>query len=369
MIRMHRAARLAVPRIGPPRRALPATARGLSGAQNWGQPPLLRIANARRTTPVRCTISNANGIAPQHPLLGAPLTIHLGSAHFAAVRIYSSQQRPPPAGGPRGRLVSALGTLGAGGVLLMGKGKYLLGALKLTKFASLGSMLMTVGAYTAFYGLPYAVGMTGLILVHESGHALVMKKLGIPFSPMVFVPFMGAAVAMRKRPKDAYEEALVAFGGPVLGSAGALGVAAAAHSMNSPLLFALADFGFMINLFNMIPLGMMDGGRICGAVSPYAGLVGLGLGGTMAYQGMISNPIFYLILLGGGYETFMRFYDPVGHAPANYYKITGGQRAAITGGYFGLAGALFLAMSWNRQYMMTPEQLQRQQLERDYYRR
>ena len=113
----------------------------------------------------------------------------------------------------------------------------------------------------------------------------------------------------------------------------------------------------------------MDGGRICGAVSPYAGLVGLGLGGTMAYQGMISNPIFYLILLGGGYETFMRFYDPVGHAPANYYKITGGQRAAITGGYFGLAGALFLAMSWNRQYMMTPEQLQRQQLERDYYRR
>jgi len=280
----------------------------------------------------------------------------LGASHFAAIRIFSSQ-RPNP---PRSRLASSLGMIGAGGMLLLGKGKYVLGALKLTKFASLGSMLITVGAYTAFYGLPYAVGMTSLILIHESGHALMMKKLGIPFSPMVFIPFMGAAVAMRKRPKDAYEEALVAFGGPVLGSVGALGFAGAAHAMDSPLLFALADFGFMINLFNLIPLGMMDGGRICGAISPYAGLVGLGVGGTMAYQGMISNPIFYLVLLGGGYETFMRFYDPLGHSPPNYYSITTGQRAAITGGYFGLAGALFAAMAWNREYMMTPQQLQRQ---------
>ena len=151
---------------------------------------------------------------------------------------------------------------------------------------------------------------------------------------------MGAAVAMRKMPKDAYQEAQVAFGGPVLGSLGALGVSGAAHVMDSSLLFALADFGFMINLFNLIPLGSLDGGRICGAVRPYAGLVGLGLGGTMAYNGMISNPIFYLILLGGGYETAMRLWDPIGHAPANYYRITSGQRAAITAGYFGLVGAL-----------------------------
>jgi Zn-dependent protease len=100
-----------------------------------------------------------------------------------------------------------------------------------------------------------------LILVHESGHAVAMKKLGIPFSPMVFIPFMGAAVAMKKRPKDAYEEALVAFGGPVLGGLGALGFSGAAHVVDSPLLFALADFGFMINLFNLIPLGMLDGGE------------------------------------------------------------------------------------------------------------
>jgi len=299
------------------------------------------------------TTTSISTLGMLHPYL-------LGTTHFAAIRIYSSSQRPPNP--PKGR-TSSLGMIGAGGMLLLGKGKYILGALKLTKFASLGSMLLTVGAYSAFFGVPYAVGMTSLILIHESGHALTMKKLGIPFSPMVFIPFMGAAVAMRKRPKDAYEEALVAFGGPVLGSIGALGFAGAAHLQQSPLLFALADFGFMINLFNLIPLGSMDGGRICGALSPYAGLVGLGLGGTMAYQGMVHNPIFYLILLGGGYETFMRFYDPVGHAPPNYYRISNSQRAAITAGYFGLVASLFLAMAWNSQYKLSPQQLQQKQVD------
>jgi Zn-dependent protease len=128
---------------------------------------------------------------------------------------------------------------------------------------------------------------------------------------------------------------------------------------NAQLLVALSDFGFMINLFNLIPLGSLDGGRICGAISPYAGIVGLGMGGYMAIEGMVSNPIFYLILLGGGYETFMRLYDPLGHAPPNYYRITSTQRLAITGGYFGLVGALFAAMAWNRQYMLSPEQLHR----------
>lgn len=86
----------------------------------------------------------------------------LGASHFAVLRVYSSQRGPSA---PRGRLASGIGMIGAGGMLLLGKGKYILGALKLTKFASLGSMLLTVGAYTAFFGLPYAVGMTSLILI------------------------------------------------------------------------------------------------------------------------------------------------------------------------------------------------------------
>mmetsp|Transcript_33086 Transcript_33086/g.97615 ORF Transcript_33086/g.97615 Transcript_33086/m.97615 type:complete len:393 (-) Transcript_33086:145-1323(-) len=269
-----------------------------------------------------------------------------------------SNSRPPQP--PRNRITAGLASIGTAGMLLAGKGKYLLGALKLTKFASLGSMLVTVGTYSMFYGWPFATGMVGLILVHESGHALMMHRLGIPFKPMVFVPFLGAAVAMKERPRDAYDEALVAFGGPVLGSIGAAGVFAAGVANNSNLLIALGDFGFMINLFNLLPIGMMDGGRICGAVSPYAGVIGLGIGGTMVYNGMIANPIFYLILLAGGWETFQKFYNPAQHVPPNYYAISGAQRAAITGGYFALVAALFTAMSVSSAMKKTPEQLQRE---------
>jgi Zn-dependent protease len=214
--------------------------------------------------------------------------------HFSS--FFGSGGGKRPTGG--GRLAQGAGLLGAA-TMLLGKTKYILGALKLTKLASLGSMALTIGTYSMFFGLPYAVGMVGLITVHETGHALVMMNRGIPFSPMVFVPFMGAVIAMNKRPRDAWEDALVAFGGPVLGSAGAAAVAVGAHVTDSQLLFALADFGFMINLFNMLPIGSMDGGRIAGALSPYAGVAGLGIGGLLAYSGEIHNPLFYLILLAG----------------------------------------------------------------------
>ena len=76
---------------------------------------------------------------------------------------------------------------GGSALVLASKGKYILGALKLTKFASLGSMFLSVGAYSMVFGLPYAAGMVGQIVLHESGHALVMKHYGIPFSPMIFM--------------------------------------------------------------------------------------------------------------------------------------------------------------------------------------
>jgi Zn-dependent protease len=218
-------------------------------------------------------------------------------------------------------------------------------------------MILTVGTYSAFYGLPYATGMVGLILVHESGHALVMRHLGIPFSPMVFIPFVGASVAMERNPHDAYEEALVALGGPVLGSMGALAVAGMAHLNDSQLLFALADFGFMINLFNLMPLGMMDGGRICGAISPYSGLIGLGMGGSLIWYGHITNPIFYLIMIAGGYQTVMRLWKPDESLPRNYYRLSTRQKGVVAGAYFGLVGSLIAAMAINERYKKSPEQL------------
>lgn len=167
---------------------------------------------------------------------------------------------------------------------------------------------------------------------------------------------MGAVIVTNKLPRDAWEDAIIAYGGPALGSLGAGVVTIGAHMTDSQLLYALADFGFMINLFNLLPLGSMDGGRIAGAISPYSGVVGVGMGGALAYIGTIGNPIFYLVLIAGAYETFMRFYD-TSRLPRNYYKISFQKRVAMTGGYFGLIAALIAASDINQRYRKPPELL------------
>lgn len=255
-----------------------------------------------------------------------------------------------------------LGGIGTASVLLLTKSKYVVGALKLTKLSTLGSMVLTVGAYTTIYGLPYAVGMVGLILLHESGHALTMKYLNITYSPMVFIPFFGAAIAMQKQPKNVYEEAIIAFGGPILGSLGSFAVFISAYLTDSSLLYALADFGYIINLFNLIPLGMMDGGRICQALTPYAGLIGLGIGGTLFFNGTIQNPIFGVIMIAGGWETIKRLANHYrGISPVNiskhYYNLTTKEQVKITTGYIALVGSLLTAMTINEKFIKGPRQL------------
>jgi len=102
-----------------------------------------------------------------------------------------------------------------------------------------------------------------------------------------------------------------------------------------------------------------------GAISPYVGVAGLGLGGMIAYSGQISNPIFYLILLSGGYETFMRFYDPT-RLPPNYYRITPWQRGTVTVAYVGLICALLAAMDANQKYKKPPELLMQERSEKSW---
>lgn len=191
--------------------------------------------------------------------------------HCVLRRVHSDNGPEPHSKKKTSNSLSIATTLGVGASFLIGKTKYALVALKLTKAAPLASMLLSSFAYSFFFGWPYAVGMVGLIFFHECGHAIVMQRFGVPFSPMVFVPFMGAVIAMKDKPRSAYEEAQIAFGGPVLGSLAALGAGTAGVLTDTQLLIALADFGYMVNLFNLMPIGSLDGGRIGAAVSPWIG--------------------------------------------------------------------------------------------------
>jgi Zn-dependent protease len=107
------------------------------------------------------------------------------------------------------------------------------------------------------FGFPYAVGVVVQIFLHESGHAYAMHRLGIPFSPMVFIPFMGAVIALKEHPRDAYQDAIIAAAGPVAGTIAAGVISIVGHGQQSQLLISLADFGFMVNLFNLLPIGSM----------------------------------------------------------------------------------------------------------------
>jgi hypothetical protein len=194
----------------------------------------------------------------------------VASEASSSIRALSST--PPPPGPPEsppppkpansssntGRFFSAGAGILATGSLLLGKTKYLLAALKVTKLASLGSMILSIGAYSMLFGFPYAVGVVGQIFLHESGHAYAMHRLGVPFSPMVFIPFMGAVIAMKEQPRDAYQDAIIGAAGPVAGTLAAGAISIVGHlNGGSQLLIALADFGFMINLFNLLPIGNM----------------------------------------------------------------------------------------------------------------
>lgn len=165
---------------------------------------------------------------------------------------------------------------------------------------------------------------------------------------------MGAVIPMKGRPKDVKDEAIVAIAGPLFGGAAAAATSLIGHSTGSQLMIALADVGFMINLFNMLPIGQMDGGRISQAISKYLLLAGLAGGAYLVYQGYIRNPIFILILLSGGFSTYSRF-TTIDHG--SYYRIPMAQKQLITGAYFGLILLLLIGMQLNKKSMKSVSQL------------
>jgi len=100
-------------------------------------------------------------------------------------------------------------------------------------------MLLSIGAYAIEWGWPFALGFVLLIFVHEMGHAVALRIEGIPAGPPVFIPFVGAFVAMHGQPRDAGVEARVAIAGPISGAVAAWIVLGAGLSLEYRLLIAL----------------------------------------------------------------------------------------------------------------------------------
>ena len=118
----------------------------------------------------------------------------------------------------------------------------------------------------ALIGVAVKFGFVALILAHEMGHYVEAKRQGLNPSLPVFIPFLMAYVRLGAGRIDPWQNALVSLAGPIAGAAGASIAFAVGKSQHSQLLLALAYTGFLLNLFNLIPIGFLDGGHILKSV-------------------------------------------------------------------------------------------------------
>lgn len=162
---------------------------------------------------------------------------------------------------------------------------------------TIGSMALSVMVYWLFLGWAFALGLVLLIFIHEMGHVLALRYYRLNASPPIFIPFLGALINLRQPPPDAKVEAVVGIGGPIAGTVGALACFAWYLATKNQLALELSYFGFFLNLFNMIPMPPLDGGRITAAISPWFWILGLLVLGGMVYSDIRQGRDVSILLL------------------------------------------------------------------------
>ena len=261
-----------------------------------------------------------------------------------------------PFGGPRRRgelagrvrrriasIVAAIAALGAkffavikGAVLLLPKVKLL---------ATTGTALVSVAAYSLWFGWTFAVGFVLLLFVHEMGHVIQLRREGIKASAPMFIPFLGAFISAKSLGDNALAEARVGLAGPILGTAGAAACLVIGEATNSDFFRALAYIGFFLNLINLVPLVPFDGGRAMAAMAPAMWFFGLFV--MVALLLLSGNPFLLIFVFLGGMETWRRWKARKSRSleQAAYYRVSPRNRVLVGAVYIGLILVLAAGMS------------------------
>lgn len=206
-------------------------------------------------------------------------------------------------GGIAGGLVAALAAAWA-------YGKYvILLAFKVPALATVGSALISVAAYAIWGGPWFAIGLVLMIFVHEMGHVVEIRRQGMQATAPIFIPFVGAAIFQRSHPTDSIKQAQIGFAGPLAGTLGATAALVLYQSTHWEVLLGWAYIGFLINLFNLIPFGMLDGGWILAPVSKWVQVGGLALLVGLFLAQLVS-PIVIILFIIGIPMVFQRFRNP-----------------------------------------------------------
>src|SRR5438552_9528144 len=259
------------------------------------------------------------------------------STQFAAPRTETAWSRVKKALGPVAVATALIAKFFA-------KLKFLV--LPLLKFLPIllksgGTMLLMIWIYTRMWGWQFGLGFVLLLLVHECGHLLVAKKFGLKVGAPVFIPFMGAFIALKEAPRNAWIEACVGIGGPILGSVGALICNSLGEIFDAPVFIALASFGYLLNLFNLTPVGMLDGGRIVSALSRWLWLPGFAV--LLWFGWKYPNFVVWLMIILSVPRVISLFRKRT-EEERRYYEVAPAQRWTMSILYFGLIITLILGM-------------------------
>ena len=217
-----------------------------------------------------------------------------------------------------------------------------------TQFAVAGaSMVLSIAAYATKAPLPLVIGFVVIILIHEIGHAVVIRAKGLRAGLMVFIPFIGGAVTLKDQPRSAYDDALIGLAGPIAGTFASLVVLQVYKWTDLPLYLAIAAAGFAVNLLNLLPIGMLDGGRISAAVTKWMWVFG---GGALIYKVFRQpNPLMLLVLVLVAFQVYASIARE--KDDRSFYDVTISQRAAIAVVYF------FLVVFLGQQTWVTLHRL------------
>jgi Zn-dependent protease len=238
-----------------------------------------------------------------------------------------------------------LGAAGAGLIALLAKLKVILLALGNFKlFVTFGTMAVSIAAYTTIWGFPFALGIVALLFIHEMGHVIQLRREGIKASAPIFIPFLGAMIGARSLGDNALAEARVGLAGPILGSIGAAACVVVWKETGNDIWRSLAYVGFLLNLFNLIPVVPLDGGRAMAAMTPWMWIVGFG--GLVVLAFVDPNPVVVIVLILGGLEIYRRFtrYRHSSPEQRDYYRVPPVDRLLIGAVYIALIALLVVGM-------------------------
>jgi Zn-dependent protease len=211
--------------------------------------------------------------------------------------------------------------------------------LPLTTGVVLPQMVVTIALYAQQGGWRFAAVFVLMILIHEIGHGVEIKRAGLSAGYPVFIPFFGAMIAMRDQPRSPLVEARIALAGPIWGAASAVAVAALYLVTHDRFWLTLAYTGFFLNLFNLTPIGFLDGGRVARLLSRRAWIVGLAIMAAIFFFA----PAPQLLLIG-----IMALVHALGRPPVLESEVSPAARVAVAARYFGLCAALAAGAAFSR---------------------